>query len=342
MPDIRAFLQHTFEKSGGEMSFEDFMALALYEPVFGYYTAGIAEVGGPRGDFATSATLSGALSKAIAAWLRDEIAERGWEKPFDVIEVGAGNGDLADGIIRSLSWRERRRFRYHIVDISHLMRERQREKLERFRVSWHGNIQNALHSCEGRALIISNELFDAFPAKWLRWNGNDSRWDEVHVRYSEEKGLGEIFRPLPDDFPVSDFSATDIGEKEVGNRIEIQPAAKRWLSEAVEEWREGAMLTIDYGGSANEIYDRRPNGTMRGYYKHERIDGGGVYLRPGKQDLTVDVNFSDVQRWGEELGLETVGCESQAEFLKRFGQGSDEMATSAAGEAFRVLQQRVD
>lgn len=342
MPDIRAFLHHTFEKSGGEMSFEDFMALALYEPVFGYYTAGIRDVGGARADFATSATLTGALSHAIACWLRSEIAERGWEKPFDVIEVGAGNGALAEGIIKSLNWRERRKFRYHIVDISHLMREQQREKLDRFRVSWHGDIQNALRSCNGRAMIISNELIDAFPAKWLRWNGNDSRWDEVFVRYSEESGLGERFRPLPGNFPLSDFSATGMKDKQVGSRIEIQPSVKKWLSETTEDWREGAMLTIDYGGTTDEIYHRRPGGTMRGYYKHERIEGGQVYLRPGSQDITVDVNFTDVQHWGEELGLKTVSYETQAEFLKRFGQGKDVMATSEAGESFRVLHQRPD
>jgi SAM-dependent MidA family methyltransferase len=63
------------------------------------------------------------------------------------------------------------------------------------------------------------------------------------------------------------------------------------------------MLTIDYGAnSAEEIYDRRPGGTMRAYHRQQRIEGGGIYARFGRQDLTSDVNFADLVRWGEALG----------------------------------------
>lgn len=324
------------------MSFEAFMELALYEPVFGYYTAGITDVGGPRGDFATSPTRSGALAKAIAGWLRQEIFERGWKKPFDVIEVGAGNGELAAGIIKSLNWRERRRFRYHIVDISTRMREVQRERLDGFRVSWHGNVPNALLSCEGRAMILSNELVDAFPAKWLRRNAESGDWEEAFVRFHSESGLTEFFRPLPPNFPREAFSALSLESVEGGQRVEIQPAFRDWLSEVRKNWREGAMLTIDYGGRVEEIYRRRPAGTIRGYFRHDRVEGGEVYRRFGSQDLTLDVNFTDLLRWGESLGLRTVSFDTQADFLTRFGQGDDEMAQSAAGSAFRVLHQRPD
>ena len=65
---------------------------------------------------------------------------------------------------------------------------------------------------------------------------------------------------------------------------------------------------------------------------------------PGHQDLTADVNFDDLVRWGEQLGLETVSLDTQAEFLDldpdtlgpedRFLTDPD-----GAGGAFKVLVQ---
>jgi SAM-dependent MidA family methyltransferase len=54
--------------------FSDFIARALYDPQRGYYTRRIRDVGGSRGDFATSATLSQARlgSGPSRQWLRAE------------------------------------------------------------------------------------------------------------------------------------------------------------------------------------------------------------------------------------------------------------------------------
>nr|MBP6783174.1 hypothetical protein [Verrucomicrobiales bacterium] len=75
-------------------------------------------------------------------------------------------------------------------------------------------------------------------------------------------------------------------------------------------------------------------------FRHERIEGGGVYGRIGKQDLTFDVNFGDLVKWGEAVGSETVRLSSQRGFLERFGLGRDVMAGDGAGGAFQVLEQR--
>ncbi len=69
----------------------------------------------------------------------------------------------------------------------------------------------------------------------------------------------------------------------------------------------------------------------------------------GGEDLTSDVNFLDLTRWGEQLGLETVQLSTQGEFIRKWanplsaGQQladryiSDE---SGMGEALKVLHQR--
>jgi len=343
MPDLRAFLEETFETAGGELSFEDFMALALYDPAHGYYTASIHDVGGERGDFATAPTLTPALGRAMARWLREERNRRGWRGRVDVIEVGGGSGALAEAVLRSLGWRGRRRFRYRLVEISPVLRARQRERLRRFRgVCWHDDAVETLGAAGGRALIFSNELIDAFPAKWLRWDASGGRWREIAVRFDRENGLREAFRDPPADLDLADFSAAARTDRPDGQRIEIQPTVRDWLERLAGAWHSGSMLTIDYGGEVDEVHHRRPGGTLRGYWRNERVEGGGIYRRFGKQDLTLDVNFTDLRSWGRRFGFEEVGCETQRAFLERFGEGGDAMADSAAGEAFRVLEQRRD
>lgn len=342
MSDLREFLRIRFEKAGGAVSFEDFMAMAIYDPEHGYYSRQIEDVGGNRGDFATSATLSEGLARAITRWIERESEHHEWHGQVTVIEVGAGNGALAQSLLKGLGWWKRRRLRYRIVEVSAPLRVRQKQRLTGLGVAWHSSIGEALDAADGRALIFSNELIDAFPARWLRWSADDRQWHEIFVDYSPAGGLKETFRLLPRGFPLDTFAALRRRDWPDGQRVEIQPMVQRWLANLADHLNQGSLLTIDYGGSTAEIYERRPSGTLRAYHRHQRIEGGGVYARFGQQDLTVDANFDDLREWGEEFGLETVRYESQRQFLERHGAGLDPMAGPGPGDAFRVLHQRKD
>ena len=92
----------------------------------------------------------------------------------------------------------------------------------------------------------------------------------------------------------------------------------------------------------------RPAGTMRAFFHHQRINGMGIYLRPGRQDLTADVNFSDLELWGEKIGLATIELITQAKFIHRWSNpksrteklGDQFVADqSGMGAAFKVLHQ---
>lgn len=338
MPDLREFLDRSFAARGGAMPFDEFMALALYDPGHGYYTTGIGDVGGRGGDFATSATLSPGLGRAIAGWARAEIAHHGWRGAVDLIEIGGGNGALAAAVLKALGWWRRRSTRYRLVEVSPALRERQRRRLGRAVAAWHGTVGEALAASRGRALIVSNELVDAFPAKWLRFS--EGAWREVWVR-REGGGVREEFREPGEDLAQGAFSAPGLADPEEGRRVELHASFRDWQGKWAPAWREGSILTIDYGAAtADAIYSRRPGGTMRAYFKHERIEGAGVYARFGKQDLTCDVNFADLAAWGEALGWETAFLEPQARFFERFGAAGDAMGRGDPGESFLVLSQR--
>ncbi|MGA1128679.1 MAG: SAM-dependent methyltransferase, partial [Chthoniobacterales bacterium] len=110
-------------------------------------------------------------------------------------------------------------------------------------------------------------------------------------------------------------------------RIEVFPSVRAWMKELSDAWREGAMLAIDYGGKTGEIYDRRPNGTLRAYRGQNRMTGADVYELPGRQDITADVNFDDLQRWALELGWQT----GDPTLLGEFAPGA------SGAEAFRTI-----
>jgi SAM-dependent MidA family methyltransferase len=87
------------------------------------------------------------------------------------------------------------------------------------------------------------------------------------------------------------------------------------------------MLSIDYGGISSEIYERRPQGTLRAYRGQQRLTGAEVYELPGRQDITADVNFDDLAQWARALGWEADGIKSL-----------DAIAPNAPGaEAFHCL-----
>jgi SAM-dependent MidA family methyltransferase len=58
----------------------------------------------------------------------------------------------------------------------------------------------------------------------------------------------------------------------------------------------GALLLIDYGYEQYELdHPDRCGGTVAGHWRHRRIDDWEELLaRPGAQDLTAHVNFSEI------------------------------------------------
>ena len=362
--ELKEWLSGFFAEQGGMVSFERFMQEALYHPQFGYYTSQIRTVGGSRGDFATSPTLNGLMGKAIAGWIEAEVEMTDLGAPIHVIEVGAGEGSLMREVIAGLKgrccrWFGLRRYRFHLVEISPRLRERQKETLSshRRRVTWHETLGEALDLAGGEALIYSNELVDAFPVLSLRRDAENQRWDECELAFDPADGIREVFRPLEETrpgFAGGEFAVTRTDQEwPDGQRIELHASYRDWLRDWAPRWKRGSLLTIDYGSHClDEIYGRRPEGTLRAFYRHQRLTGASIYRMFGRQDLTADVCFADLEDWGRELGWETETLQSQAEFLCEWAGSACCEATKkdrsaaflfepgGAGEAFQVLAQR--
>lgn len=323
MHTLRQAIQSALDAGGGHLPFDDFMRLALHHPDGGYYRQGVREIG-PRGDFTTVPQRTPALGEAIGRWLRAEAGRRGWRR-INVIECGPGSGALAAAVLKSFGWLERRKVALHLVETSEHLREQQSGRVL---AAWHSTIDEALEACGGCALIYHNEFFDAFPCRVFRRRLSD--WEELFLRVRDGR-LVEEFRVPTNPLPPSAALRSDWTD---GQRVEVFEAARDWLAGCARAWTAGAMLVVDYGGTTQSIYGRRPAGTLRAHRGHERLTGEAVYELPGRQDITADVNFDDLMLWAGQHGLVSQGVHMLADLLAPF-ETSPELAE--AGRAFRVL-----
>lgn len=306
--------------------FEEFMRRALYDPRRGYYSRRITGVG-KRGDFTTAPMLSDALGIAIARWAARALGESGCR---NLIEIGPGEGRLARVVWKHLPWFSRWRTRLHLVETSGPLAAIQKETLGDL-ATWHESPREALDCCGGHAVIYSNELVDAFPVRVFQKSGES--WREVGVSIGADGGASEILLSpaLP---PESTVFAHDHRD---GQRVEVHESYRCWLHEWLPLWKRGRMLTIDYGGPAEALYQRRPHGTVRAYLFQQRLEGAAVYQHIGRQDLTADVNFSDVMAWSRPW-MKHQRLESLSAFLGNENAGGLWDA-QGAGEAFQVLEE---
>jgi len=358
------------------------MQNALYHPEKGYYTKNIKDVGA-RGDFSTSATLSQSLAKAIAKEIISYASEQEHDSRIDVIECGAGNGQLMVDIGAALELllpkTLLKHIHFHIIEVSPTLQQKQKNLLQKnilfplfrkkwqSRITWHHSINDALELCNGKAFIYHNEFVDAFPVRVFRLMENsvtnsptNPTWHELYITKSDKfltesweqidaitssQILSEV-RPsittsLLENPSINEQSSISIDSSI--QHIEIPCSYFDWLKELANCWDKGRMLTIDYGDTFPAVYHRRPQGTLRAYAMHQRLTGHEIYQNPGHQDITFDVNFTDLMHWGESLGFQHQSYLTQREFISQHlpDKGDHTLITEVegAGDAFKVLIQ---
>lgn len=329
------------------LPFSEWMRRALFDPQRGYYTQQIRTVG-RRGDFTTATGIGDALGEAVAGWLKVEFKKM--PDVRTVIEVGGGDGSLMRSMRRALGFFARWRLQFFMVESSPVLQAQQKAALSGKPVMWFDDLPAALKACDGRAFIFHNELLDAFPVTLAQWDG--AVWREVWLSWKEGRWTEELRELSLSEMERREFSALSQQSMVNPQRVELGSAALAWLRGWAPRWSRGAMLTLDYGENFPQVYHRQPRGTLRAYLLHQRLTGASVYENMGRQDITADVNFTDLMRWGESCGWETSSLETQRDFLVRHLRGFKQRLDhdpalrfladeQGAGTAFQVLVQRV-
>ena len=287
----------------GRITFREFMEIALYHPTGGYYTDPTLRSG--AGDYYTSPMAHPAFGAAMAVQLRAMWRLLDRPATFTVVEMGAGKGGLATDVTAYTA-----RLDGAFADA-----------LDYLALDVGDDPPTGVTGC-----FVSNELLDAMPV--ARFEMVDGEAQEVFVAYGDEgaaldEGAGLTGGPALTGVlgePVTDEIATRLAQLSNplpdGSRGEVNPGVRPWMETVSESLTRGFVVSIDYGGTAEEIY-ARPSGTLQTYYNH--VDGLSPYQNVGRQDITAHVDFSLVEAAGARAGLRSLGLTSQAELLQRNG-----------------------
>ena len=298
----------------GRISFAEFMELALYHPADGYYTS--ENPFGAAGDYYTSPAVHPAFGALLAVQLF-----RMWqlmEEPsdFTVIEMGAGNGLLADDILEyadSLNDEFASSLRYVCIDRyrpSAADRGQGADSVNVDRVIADGLPIAGVNGC-----LLSNEFVDAFPV--YRFKMVRGELLEVFVTLDKSGEFDEMLDDPSTPLLKERLSGPDL-ILENGQRGEINLRVESWLGDVARALDRGFVITIDYGHLATELYSPlRRFGTLQTYYRH--TDGSSPYQRIGRQDITAHVDFSLLQAEGRAAGLNAIAYATQADFLNSLG-----------------------
>lgn len=303
-------------RRAGPISFEQFMEMVLYAPGHGYYLRDCQPVG-REGDFYTSSHMHPVFGALLGRQIEECWLTLGNPSPFFIVEMGAGTGHLANDMLSFLSSRlVYSSLRYVIVERNPHIRAHQQQLLKQHssRIAWVDSIDALKEPVTG--CFLSNELLDSFPVRVVQM---EAAFEEIFVgEYRHE--FVEVGRPCSPEVAryLSEFAPDLASAFRAGDRTEVNLQIWPWMESISAKLAEGFVLTIDYGYPAPDYYcAERNRGTLLCYSGH--AVGEDPYQNIGEQDITAHVNFTSLKRWGEDVGLRTIGYCPQGTYLISLG-----------------------
>jgi SAM-dependent MidA family methyltransferase len=304
-------------KQQGPITFREWMAAALYDERDGYYCGADRIPQGRAGDYRTAPETSPLFAAAFAFYFSKLFADLKWPPSLTIFESGAGSGEFAHGVLTSLLKDSPEIFAvtsYVIDEVSPDARYRAAERLAEFsdRVTFRRFIDIDTPATAG--IVFSNEVIDAFP---------------VHRVIKRDGTLRELFVGLNgDDFVwvvgdlekrIADYCERAGIKLSEGQIAEINLDVERFIARSARLLDRGYVVTVDYGAERNDLLGdpNRHQGTLRAFRRHQLIDD--VLTRPGEQDLTTTVDWTQIIDAGNRAGLLMLRLERLDKFL--LGQG---------------------
>jgi SAM-dependent MidA family methyltransferase len=264
------------------------MEQALYGPD-GFYTRGER----PAAHFRTSVHASHRFASAVARLITDVDAALGHPPYFDLVDVGAGSGELLAEI-------------HQVAGLSGRLRPVAVEVAPRpsglpDAIEWRTTLPDKI-----TGLVIANEWLDNVPLDVVELTPNGPRLVVVDPRTGiEVPGPA----PSPED---TDWLDRWWPLREPGDRAEIgRFRCAAWMS-VIERLNGGLALAIDY---AHERDRRPPYGTLTGYR-----DGRCVSPVPdGSCDITAHVALDACADAGKNAGASATLLTTQRTALRALG-----------------------
>lgn len=316
-------LREEIRAGGGATSFARFMELCLYHPEHGYYNSARVKLG-KQGDFYTNMHLGPVYARILARHLASVWESLGNPQRFELVEMGAGDGQFARELLPWISQR--------MPELAAAMHYTAVEQSAHQRAS----IQEALIKCgipaEARAtlpegstitgVVFCHEFFDALPVHILVWRAG--QWKERCVGWQEDRLVWVEKEPTRQELVEEAEKRVEAGwpaeSREEGWQAEVSLAAIEWAQRLESILERGELLIVDYGYTLEEWQmGRFREGSAMGYREHKAITD--LLATPGDQDLTAHINFDIfLEAIAHRTPRPTVRFRSQSRFLVAAGE----------------------
>ncbi len=287
-------------KSNNLFTLDKFIEESLYNKKYGYYMR--KNPFGKGGDFITAPNISILFSEMIAIWVISFWERLSCPKQFNLIELGAGNGEMMNVLANTFNKfpQFKSSCKINILEKSELLQQTQKANIKDTKVKWLNNL-NELNNCP--CIFIANEFFDALPIK--QFLKKEKKWYERHVNFANDKKLEYLDIP----FDMQKF------EKEIKFKIsykqmfvEYSPLATKYLQTIIKNIKlnNGGILIIDYAYLEKEMKN-----TLQAVSKHKYCD---VLKGFRNSDITYNLSFSLINKIIKKMG----GCSSLSTTQKKF------------------------
>ena len=292
-------------KKNYKIPLDKFIEYCLYDKKNGYYMT--KDPFGISGDFTTAPNISRLFSEMMAIWTISFWESLGSPKKFNLIELGAGNGEMMKVMIDSF-----KRFPSFLKSCNIIIFEKSPNLIKKQKINinfknikWAKNIAslNNLPS-----IFLANEFFDAIPIK--QFLKNQSIWFERFVCISNDNKMSFIDKKV-NIKSIEKKINLKISEKQ--DFIEYSPLGLKYLKDIFKfiKKKDGGLLIIDYGYFSKKMKD-----TLQSIHKKKYSN---VLENIGKSDITYNINFYHIKKIVKNFKNLDVNYTTQKKFLTELG-----------------------
>ena len=292
-------------KNSDLFSLDKFIEESLYNKKSGYYMK--KNPFGVGGDFITAPNISILFSEMIAIWIISFWEKLDYPKQFNLIELGAGNGEMMRVLVKTFKKfpQFKNSCKINILEKSKLLKRIQKNNIKDKKIKWLNNL-NELNNFP--SIFIANEFFDALPIK--QFLKKDKKWYERHVKFVKDKKLEYLDIP----FDMQKF------EKKIKFKIsykqkfvEYSPLATKYFKTIINKIKlnNGGILIIDYA-----FLEKEMKNTLQAVSKHKYCD---VLKGFRNSDITYNLSFNLINMIVKKLGPCSSLSTTQKKFLTKLG-----------------------
>ena len=284
---------------------DKFIEFALYDKNVGYYMK--KNPFGKEGDFITAPNITRLFSEIIAIWVITFWKSIGSPKKFNLLELGAGNGEMMKVIITTLkNFPEcSNSCNFQIHEKSIFLTNQQQQNLKSDNVTWVNDI-NKTNS--NPTIFLANEFFDALPIKQFFRKKKD--WFERFVDLKEINKA--VFKEhITDIKKIEKNLKFEISKNQ--DIIEYSPLSFKYLKDIcnIIKKNDGGILVIDYGYLNSKMHE-----TLQAVNNHKYSN---VLEDIGDSDITYNINFNLFEKFVAQFNdLDSI-VNNQKKFLTSMG-----------------------